>query len=139
MGRLIGSDAVGVQEDRIAALKECLRRYEKTTVLKGAATLIAEPGSEVLVNPTGNSGLATGGTGDVLSGTIAGLLGQKLHGLDAAACGVYMHGLAGELCAFKTSSIGYRASEVAEALPLARDRILKQCNSNRFSQSALPR
>jgi NAD(P)H-hydrate epimerase len=132
MARLLGVDVPTVQGDRFDALAKCLGKFGKTALLKGAWTLIGSPGSEVLVNPTGNSGLATGGTGDVLSGAIAGLLGQKLQPLDAAAVGAYCHGLAAELCAQESASIGYRASDVAQTLSRTRDTIRRQCSSSRF-------
>ena len=73
-------------------------------VLKGHMTLIAS-GTAVFVNPTGNPGMATGGTGDVLTGLIAGFLAQGLDALDAAVLAVYLHGLAGDLAAARLEEI----------------------------------
>jgi NAD(P)H-hydrate epimerase len=78
---------------------EWARTLKSVIVLKGSPTLVASPDGEVYLNPTGNWGMATGGSGDVLTGIITALLGQKLTPLDAALCGVYLHGLAGDLAA----------------------------------------
>jgi len=71
----------------------------------------------VYVNTTGNSGLGTGGTGDVLSGVIGGLLAQRMSPLEAACVGVYAHGLAGDLAAAARTQRGMTAGDVVEALP----------------------
>ncbi|MEA2552009.1 MAG: ADP-dependent NAD(P)H-hydrate dehydratase / NAD(P)H-hydrate epimerase, partial [Fimbriimonadaceae bacterium] len=78
----------------------------------------------LLVNPTGNSGLATGGMGDVLSGIVGTLLAQKLAPADALAAGAYWHGLAGDLCAAEIGPVGFTPSDVIERLPRARAAIL---------------
>ena len=85
-------------------------------MLKGARTLVAEPDGAVHVNRTGNPGMATGGTGDVLAGVIAAWLGQL--GDVAAACkaGVYLHGLAGDLAAESRGEVAMTASDLAAAL-----------------------
>ena len=92
-------------------------------VLKGNPTVVAE-GERLSVNPTGNPALATGGTGDVLSGAIAALLAAGLSPFDAARLGVFLHGLAGDLLA-EEKEVGLLAREVAEALPRAR-RLLQE-------------
>ena len=74
-------------------------------MLKGSGTLIAAPGREMLHNPTGNSGLARGGSGDVLAGMLAALLAQGLAPFDAAACAVWLHGAAADRCAARTSQL----------------------------------
>ena len=82
--------------ERIEAVRSLAGRYGKVCVFKGAPTLIAEPGGALYINTTGNPGMATAGSGDVLTGMIAGFLAQGCDPLDAARLGVYLHGLAGD-------------------------------------------
>ena len=100
---------------------ETARRYAQARgcvlVLKGAPTVVAEPGGEVWVNPTGNAGLATGGSGDVLTGIIASLLGQGLGPAEAARVGVYLHGAAADRLAETRGVIGYAPTDLIEMLP----------------------
>ncbi|MEE8428422.1 MAG: NAD(P)H-hydrate dehydratase [Gammaproteobacteria bacterium] len=100
-GRLLGSDAQSIQQDRFAAVSQVAQRYGGVCVLKGAGTLIAAPGDPVAVSPTGNPGMAGGGMGDVLTGVIAGLMAQGLSLRDAAKTGAYVHGAAADLAATK--------------------------------------
>ena len=86
-------------------------------VLKGALTVIADPGGLVRVAPFTNPGMASAGTGDVLSGIITGLLAQGLDATDAACCGVYLHGLAGEAVIRKLGNAGSLASDLVERIP----------------------
>jgi ADP-dependent NAD(P)H-hydrate dehydratase / NAD(P)H-hydrate epimerase len=116
MARLLGTDTRAVQESRIAAVRRAAEIFRAVVVLKGAATLIAVPDSSVFVNPTGNPGMATGGTGDVLSGILGGLLAQRLAPLDAAIAGVYAHGLAGDLAAERTGHQGLVATDLLDGL-----------------------
>ncbi len=97
MARLLGSTVEQVQGDRVNVARNAARDWKQVVVLKGAGTLIAEPGGKIYVSPFSNPALATGGTGDVLAGAIVGLLAQGLSPLDAACAGVYLHGLAGEM------------------------------------------
>lgn len=85
-------------------------------VLKGHETVITD-GEESYVNPTGNPGMAVGGSGDVLSGIIVSLLGQKLPPLQAAACGCWLHGAAGDICAGEIGQYGMLPSDMVEVLP----------------------
>ena len=96
LGRLLGISTAQIQEDRVAAARGAAEETGAIVVLKGHLTLVAS-GTAVFVNPTGNPGMATGGSGDVLTGLIAGLLAQGLDALDAAVLAVYVHGLAGDL------------------------------------------
>ncbi len=97
-------------QDRQNAALELARRMDAIVLLKGASTVIADPEGRVWINPTGNPGLAKGGSGDVLCGLIAGLLAQGLPPFEAAAAGAYLHGLAADLAAdLKTGGTGYRA------------------------------
>lgn len=118
MARLAGGTVSEVQKDRVGAALDFAGRYGCTVVLKGYRTLIAGGGG-AFINTTGNSGMATGGTGDVLSGLIGGLLAQGLAPLDAARLGVYVHGLAGDLCAAAMSGRGLIATDLLGYLPAA--------------------
>jgi NAD(P)H-hydrate repair Nnr-like enzyme with NAD(P)H-hydrate dehydratase domain len=81
--------------------------------------VVAAPSGETTLNPTGNPGLATGGTGDVLTGIAGGFLAQGLAALPALQAAVYLHGLAGDLAARTRGGVGLLAGDVAEALPTA--------------------
>ena len=122
MSVLLGRSTREVQEDRFGAVEECARKYAAVAVLKGAYSLVAHvDGAGVAstwVNPTGNAGMATGGSGDVLTGTIAGLLAQTKDALNATLLGVYLHGLAGDL-AFQKHGNGLTARDVAAHLGAA--------------------
>jgi NAD(P)H-hydrate epimerase len=87
--------------------------------LKGAATIVAEPGGDVFVNPTGNPGMASGGTGDVLTGIAGALLARGLDPLTALQSAVYLHGLAGDAAAARVGQEALIASDVIAALPEA--------------------
>jgi hydroxyethylthiazole kinase-like uncharacterized protein yjeF len=119
LGQLLGLSTSEIQEDRLAAVRRAAAETGAVVVLKGSRTLIASPTGEVHVNPTGNPGMATGGSGDVLTGLIAALLAQGLEGLDAARLGVYLHGLAGDLVAEDQGVAGLAAGDLIEALPAA--------------------
>jgi NAD(P)H-hydrate epimerase len=97
LARLLGDTTEKVSADRLAAAREAASRAQSVVVAKGHRTLIAEPGGEVWINPTGGASLATGGSGDVLTGTIAALLAQGLEPTRAAISGCWLHGRAGEL------------------------------------------
>jgi len=104
------------REERIAAAREFSKRLNVTLVLKGHATMIVQ-GDRVAVNSTGNPGMATGGSGDVLTGTIASFLGQGFTPFDAARLGVYLHGLAGDLAAERLGQASVLATSIVESLP----------------------
>ncbi|MCZ8521809.1 MULTISPECIES: NAD(P)H-hydrate dehydratase [Paenibacillus] len=109
MARLLGVSAADVQRDRVRTAAEFAVRCGVTVVLKGTRTVTADPSGDVYVNTTGNPGMATGGTGDVLAGIIASLLAQGYHGTQAAALGVYLHGAAGD----RASSARYHEASLA--------------------------
>jgi len=92
------------------------RKLQTVVVLKGAGTVITD-GKRTYINTTGNPGMATGGTGDVLTGCIAGVLGQGLAPFEAAVLGVYVHGRAGDLAAAERSEIALTAEDVIDFLP----------------------
>jgi len=116
---LLGSSAAEVNRDRVGAARRLATQSGSVVLLKGAATLVAGPSGPCVVNPTGGPELASGGTGDVLLGVVAGLLAQGLEARDAAALAAYVHGLAGERVASWTGPSGLLASDVADEIPAA--------------------
>lgn len=121
MARLTGLEIAEIEADRINVAKKYAEEWQAIVVLKGAPTVIGCPNGTVYVNSTGNSSLATGGSGDVLTGIIAGLAAQGISLQEAAICGVYLHGLAAELTGI---DIGLAAGELAALLPQAREQVL---------------
>jgi len=117
MSRLIGVLARDVQADRPDAAVSLAGEYGHTVVLKGARTLVALPDGTFHINPTGNAGMATAGTGDVLSGVIGSLLAQGLGTLDASMLGVYLHGHAGDIASNDRGEAGLIAGDIIESLP----------------------
>ena len=113
--RLTNSDTKSVQSRREELAREFAAQHQVVLVLKGRHTIITD-GQTLHVNPTGNSGMATGGTGDVLTGLIAALIAQKLSPVDAARTGAYLHGLAGDLAAAELSEPGLIASDLPRYL-----------------------
>jgi NAD(P)H-hydrate epimerase len=97
LARLLGSDTPEVVADRLGAAREAARRSESVVVAKGFRTIVAAPDGQAWVNPTGDAHLASGGSGDVLTGAISGLLAQRLEPVRAALIGCWLHGRAGEL------------------------------------------
>jgi len=118
MARLAGVSVDEVQRDRVGIAKRVALEWHKTIVLKGAYTVIATPDGQARISPIANPGLASAGTGDVLSGAIAGLVAQGLPLFDAAALGVYLHGEAGEVVKAKLGDAGMIATDLLPALPL---------------------
>jgi NAD(P)H-hydrate epimerase len=113
MARLTGWTNAEVIAGRIDVAREFATRHQVITVLKGSRTLIASPVGEVYVNPTGNAGMATAGSGDVLTGLVAGLLAQRpSEPLEATIAAVYLHGLAGDLAANKLGMRPLVASDI---------------------------
>ena len=119
MHRLCGIDPAALEARRIDAAREWAERWGSVLVLKGAPTVTVSAKGIATVNPTGNPGMATAGTGDVLTGTIAALLAQGLSCYDAARLGVYVHGMAGDIAAGEKGQLGLTASDLLEALPTA--------------------
>jgi ADP-dependent NAD(P)H-hydrate dehydratase / NAD(P)H-hydrate epimerase len=116
--RLAGVSATDLQADRIRHLRELAARASATVLLKGSRTLIATPDGLVRINPTGGPALATGGTGDVLTGMIAGLVARGLEVADAATAAAFVHGIAGKLAAEDLGD-GATAGDVLERVPVA--------------------
>lgn len=103
-------------DDRIAIASELAMELGVIVLLKGHKTVITD-GVSCYINPTGNPGMATGGSGDVLSGIIVSLLGQGLKPLEAAVCGAWLHGAAGDICASEIGQYGMIPSDMIQVLP----------------------
>ena len=122
MSTLTGAPTAEIQSDRTGAALEWAARWGVVVVLKGAHTVVATPEGMCRISPFANPGLASGGTGDVLTGVIAGLLAQGLSLEDASCCGVYLHGAAGEAVREEMGDAGTLAGDLLPALP----RIMKR-------------
>jgi len=125
MSRLSGSTKETIHSDRIEAAGSFARKYHSTVVLKGSNTVTASANADLYLNTTGNPGMATAGSGDVLSGVIGAFLARGLDSFDAAATGAYIHGLAGDHAAAARSEYGMIASDIIEHLSY----VLKLCDS----------
>ena len=119
MARLRGTTAAEVNLDRESTARTFAARYGVIVVLKGAGTVIASPDGKARLNTTGNSGMATGGSGDVLAGMCASLLAQGKAPFDCACAAVYLHGLAGDLAAERLGKISMLPSDIIDELPNA--------------------
>lgn len=120
MARLLGSTVGDVQRDRLNAARTFAREHQLIVVLKGDRTLIAHADGTVWVNPTGNPGMATGGTGDILTGMIAGLLAQHpKQPFEAVIAAVYLHGLAGDVAREDKGEQSLIATDLLDGLPEA--------------------
>lgn len=130
MARLLGSTVAAVQRDRIHVARKFARDHQLIVVLKGHRTLIADPSGEVWVNPTGNPGMATGGTGDILTGMVAGLMAQNpKRVLEAAIAAVHLHGLAGDVAREQMGEHSLVATDLLRALPEAFRRVRQAAQS----------
>ncbi|MGL5514116.1 MAG: ADP-dependent NAD(P)H-hydrate dehydratase, partial [Sporomusa sp.] len=118
MALLTGLSTQAINDDRIGVARQAAGEWGCIVVLKGAGTVVAFPDGEVYINTSGNAGMATGGTGDVLTGIIAALIAQGLSSHDAAVAGVYIHGLAGDVAA-ASGMVGIVATDVIKAVPAA--------------------
>jgi hydroxyethylthiazole kinase-like uncharacterized protein yjeF len=116
--RLFGVDKAEIARERIEFASEKARELGVVLVLKGAPTIVAGPDGRTVINPTGNECLATAGSGDVLTGIIAGLVAQGIPPLTAAYSGVYIHGVCGDRLRVRDGR-GFLASEIADFIPLA--------------------
>jgi len=117
MAHLLGISPAEVQADRAGIALQAARDWRAVVVLKGAKTLVAAPSGNLYVCPTGNPGMATGGSGDVLAGLIGGLMAQGLPAEEAAAAAVYCHGLAGDAAAAESGMMGLAAGDLIHRLP----------------------
>jgi len=124
MARLMGVSIKKVQDNREDITKKFVKDYKVTVVLKGYNTVVADYHGNLYINKTGNPGMATAGSGDVLTGTIAAFLGQGLDAFNASKYAVYLYGLAGDLAAKEKTQIGMIASDIIDKIPEA----IKRCS-----------
>ena len=116
MARLTGFSAAALANDRAGIALRYAKAWNAVVVLKGAHTVVANPDGRVCVNPTGNPGLARGGSGDVLAGMLAALLACGLPAYQAAACAVYLHGAAADRAAAKRGEYGMLPHDILPEL-----------------------
>lgn len=133
LSRLMGKTVKEIQSDRIRSAQDAAKRFGATIVLKGAHSVVATPDDDVFIIPTGNSGMATAGSGDVLSGIIAGLLAQGMNRTWAAVAGAYIHGAAGDIAAAELGEDGMIASDILDCVPI----VMKMLRDGTFTGSAL--
>lgn len=124
MARILGISVKKVQGNRQEMAKKFAQDYKLTVVLKGHNSVVADYKSNLYINKTGNPGMATAGSGDVLTGMIAAFLGQGLNQFAAAKYAVYLHGLAGDLAAKEKTQISLIASDIIDKIPEA----IKKCS-----------
>ena len=123
--RLLGTSVMEVQADRAGSVKRLVEKFGCWVILKGHHTLIASPDQEIWCNETGNSGLATAGSGDLLSGIIGSLLAQNIPMLEAARGGVWLHGKAADLLVAKgIGPIGLTAHEIIDEVRMLRNSLV---------------
>ena len=126
MARLVGSSVAAVQRDRLNVARTFAREHGVIVALKGHRTVIAEPGGVIWVNTTGNPGMATGGTGDILTGMVAGFIAQNPERtMEAVIAAVYLHGLAGDVACETMGEHSLVATDLLAALPEAFRRVQK--------------
>jgi ADP-dependent NAD(P)H-hydrate dehydratase / NAD(P)H-hydrate epimerase len=120
MARLAGKSIAEIQANRVEIARSFAREHKLIVVLKGHRTLVTAPDGTIFVNPTGNPGMATGGTGDILTGMVAGLIAQHPEQrFMAVALAVYLHGLAGDLAAEALGESSLVATDLLRSLPEA--------------------
>lgn len=117
MSRLTGIPIEEIKNNLIRVTKEFSEKWEVIVVLKGASTIVSSPEGETFINTNGNPGMATAGSGDVLTGIITGLIGLGLNPLNAAVTAVFLHGLTGDKVAFEKGEYGLLAGDLVETLP----------------------
>ena len=129
MSRLTGMSIKAIQADRVNVARSFAREHHLVLVLKGNSTIIALPDGQAWVNPTGNPGMATGGTGDILTGMTAGAIGQMPDDVARATiAAVYLHGLAGDVAAENIGEHSLTATDLLRALPEAFRRATRWAN-----------
>ncbi|MDD4168756.1 MAG: NAD(P)H-hydrate dehydratase [Desulfotomaculaceae bacterium] len=126
MARLMNITTTEIQENRLSVAEKAAVTWNVITLLKGARTVVAAPNGAIYINPTGNPGMATGGSGDVLTGVIASLIAQGLEPVQAASAGAFIHGLAGDLSAKEKGMIGLTAGDIISNLPAATREIVER-------------
>lgn len=132
MARLADTSVENVQKNRVGCARNFAQKHGVHLVLKGAKTVIAHPDGMIFINPTGNSGMASGGMGDVLTGIIAGLIAQGYSVETAMHAGVYIHGDSADYIAKKKGRVGFLATDVMNAIPGRIDKLINGL-TNEFS------
>lgn len=122
--RIFGKPIPQGDQERRKRVLQAAKNYRVVVVLKGHHTVVASPDGKIYVNQTGNPGMATGGSGDILTGVIAAMLGQKARPFQGACFGVFIHGLAGDLARKEKGEISLVAGDILNALPLAFQKVL---------------
>jgi NAD(P)H-hydrate epimerase len=125
LGRLLGCSVAEIEADRLASVRRAAKMARSIVVLKGGRSLIGLPGGEVWINTTGNPAMASGGSGDVLTGLLAARLAQGDEALFATRLAVHLHGLAGDLALAAGFSPAVPAGVLADHLPQAHDKLSK--------------
>jgi NAD(P)H-hydrate epimerase len=124
--RLLQTDTAAIQADRVGSARDAAKRYASIVVLKGARTLVCDgrrPDLPVSINTTGSPGMATGGSGDTLTGIIGAFAARGMDPFDAACLGVYLHGSAGDIAAARIGQDGLTAGDIGESVPAAIERL----------------
>lgn len=120
MARLTGLSTKDIQRDRVNIARKFAQQHQVILVLKGDRTIVASPDGQAWVNPTGNPGMATGGTGDILTGIIAGILAQNPNrAFESVLAAVFLHGLAGDIACARVGEHSLAATDLINALPEA--------------------
>jgi len=131
MSRLTGLSVKAVQRDRVEVARKFAQEHGLILVLKGDRTIVANETGEAWVNPTGNPGMATGGTGDILTGIIAGMLAQNpQRGFESVLAAAYLHGLAGDIACERVGEHSLVATDLVKALPEAFRRVRAESAQN---------
>ena len=126
LSRLVNITPQKINEERIDLAQKLAKDFGGVLVLKGAPTIIASPSGEVLINPTGNSGLASAGSGDVLVGMIGGFLAQKVSPLHASAMSVFLHGVCADLAMDESNEYALTAGDLIDYIPAALNYIIRR-------------
>ena len=129
MARIVGQNIEDVSKNKIVVLQNTSQKLNATIVLKGAHSLIGYPDKRVFINLSGNPGMATAGSGDVLTGTIAAMFGLGFLINDSVRMGVFLHGFAGDLAAKDKGEDGLIASDIMDQLPASMKAFREEFNS----------
>jgi len=127
MGRLAGCETKEIQSRRLEIARKAAVDWNAIVILKGHQTVVADPSGTAWINSTGNAGMATGGTGDVLTGMLAGLVAQYGPGAAALCFGVYLHGLAGDIAYSDLGEAPLMATDLIRAIPRAYQQFFAEC------------
>jgi len=122
--RFTGKSIEEIKKNKILVVKKFLMEYNVVLVLKGYRTIVAKQNKKIYINKTGNPGMATAGSGDVLSGMIGGFIAQKIPPFESAKLAVYLHGLAGDIAKEEKTEYGLIATDILENIPEAIKKLL---------------